>query len=141
MLQLKFFNIILLAVLFSISFLIVPFAQAGGLVPCGGADEPACELCHLWQLFSNLINFALFNLAAPVAVFMIVVAGLVYLFSGGRDAQLQLAKKIILNVVIGIIIMMSAWLIVDTLIKTLASESTESGQILWAWNEFPDCSN
>lgn len=136
----KTFNIFILFALLFVSFFVAFSVNAGGLVPCGGQDEPECEICHLWQLFSNLINFLLFKLAVPVAVFMIVVSGLIYITSAGKDKQLQLAKSIIFNVIIGIVIMMSAWLMVDTIIKTIASSSSEAGQIMWAWNEFPECS-
>ncbi len=135
----KRFKIIFVFLLF-VNFLFVFIAQAGGLVPCGGSGEPECKLCHLWQLFSNIINFVLIKLAVPVAVFMIVIAGFIYITSAGKDKQLQLAKNIIFNVVIGIAIMLSAWLIVDTMIKTIANSSSESGQVIWAWNEFPACS-
>ncbi len=132
---------LLLGLLFflGLSFCLPFFVQAGGLVPCGGAGEPACQICHLWQLFSNVINFMIFKLTLPIGVFMIVIAGLMYLISAGEEKKIQLAKNIILNVVIGIVLIMSSWLIVDTLIKTLASQSSESGQVIWAWNEFPDC--
>ncbi len=113
--------------------------KAAGLVPCGGPEEPACQICHLWQLFSNVINFMIFKLALPVGVLMIVVAGLMYLISSGEEKRIQLAKSIIFNVLIGVVLIMSAWLIVDTLVKTLADKSTEAGQVIWAWNEFPDC--
>jgi len=86
---------------------------------------------------SNIINFISFDLAIPVAILMIVVAGVIYMTSGGADQKVALAKTIFTNVIIGLVIIFASWLLIDTLIKTIATTSTESGGIIWSWNEFP----
>ena len=71
-------------ILFSIFCFVfsVMAVQAAGLVPCGGAGEPACNFCHLKTLAENVINFALYNIAIPVTVIFIVYGGFVILTAG-----------------------------------------------------------
>jgi len=110
------------------------------LVPCGGPTQSPCTLCHLWQLGSNIINFLTFSLAIPAAALLFVAAGVIFLVSGGNEYKLTKAKTIFTNTVIGLLIVFCSWLLIDTLIKTIATTSTETGVIIWSWNDFPiDC--
>ena len=103
------------------------------LVPCGGAGNP-CTLCHLWQLGSNIINFIIWNLSIPIASLLFLAAGVIFLTSGGNQERVGLGKRIFTNTAIGLIVVFCAWLLVDTLFKTLAS-----GGFMGAWNKFPPC--
>jgi len=114
------------------------------LVPCGGEGQPACKLCYLWQLFSNLINFVIFGLSVPIAALLFIVAGVFFLIAGGNESKVNKAKEIFTKTIIGLVIIFCSWLIVDTLIKTLVVSPTdgpinEAGQVIWAWNQFPSC--
>jgi hypothetical protein len=108
------------------------------LVPCGGSGNP-CKLCHLWQLFSNLINFVIFGLSVPIAALLFVVAGVYLLTAGGNESRVGKAREVFTQTLIGLLIIFCSWLIVDTLVKTLVNPSTEAGQVIWAWNAFPSC--
>lgn len=109
--------------------------QTGPIVPCGtGQDPESCTLCHLWELADNIINFISFNLAIPIATLLFISAGAIYIFSGGIDSRLTLARTIFTNTVIGLVIIFCSWLLVDTLVKTIAT-----GEIIGAWNKFPIC--
>lgn len=104
------------------------------IVPCGTTGQPDCTLCHLWQMGSNIINFISFNLAIPVGTVLFVVAGVIFLISGGNEKRLTLAKSIFFNTIIGLVIIFTSWLIVDTVFKTIGS-----GAFVTAWNVFPTC--
>lgn len=119
--------------LFSANLVYAGFVN-GPLVPCGRTGMPECNLCHLWNLGSNIINFIVFNLSIPIATLLFVVAGFIFLISGGNEKRVDLAKTIFTNVVIGLVIIFCSWLLIDTLLKTIAS-SEFSG----AWNKFPTC--
>lgn len=106
----------------------------GPIVPCGGGGQPDCDLCHLWELGSNIINFISFNLALPIAALLFVGAGVMLLISGGNEQRVGLAKSIFTSTVIGLVIIFTSWLLVDTLFKTLAI-----GKFSGAWNQFPGC--
>lgn len=108
----------------------------GPIVPCGTSEDPEdCTICHLWELVSNIINFISFNLTVPIASFLFVVAGVIFLTSGGNQNRVGLARTILTNTVIGIAIIFISWLLVDSLLKTVAKN-----EFVGAWNEFPTCS-
>jgi len=135
----KVFKIFLIIYLVAIVFIGSSSVQAGfvtdPIVPCGTKASPSsCTLCHLWHLASNIINFISFNLAIPIATLLFVVAGILFLTSGGNEQRVGLAKSIFTSVVIGLLIIFCSWLLIDTLLKTIAS-GTFSG----AWNVFPVC--
>ncbi|MBL7053449.1 MAG: hypothetical protein ISS02_02230 [Candidatus Portnoybacteria bacterium] len=125
---------ILIVFIFLVNLFTINFAYAGihtgPIVPC--TDD--CTLCDLWHLGSNIINFISFNLAIPVAGALFIVSGVIFLVSGGDENKITLARTIFTNTIIGLFIIMCSWLLVDTLIKTIAT-STISG----AWNTFPIC--
>jgi len=143
----KIFQKIVICISLLIGLLAAGSAYAG-LVPCGlSADDPGsawnetdkCTLCHFWNLASNLINFISFSLAIPIAVVLIIVAGGILMFSGGNQDKVALAKTILTNTIIGLLIIFCSWLLIDTLVQSVASRDTTEGVIVWAWNEFPVC--
>lgn len=108
-----------------------------GLVPCGTSENPdSCTLCDLWHLASNIVHFLIFYVAIPLAILAFVIAGVIYMTSAGSDTRVSLAHKIFRNAVIGVVIIFCAWLIVDTLIKTIAVNFND---VVWSWNSFPSC--
>lgn len=109
------------------------------LVPCGRQGLPECSLCHIWQLVSNLINFVIFGLTPPIAAFLFVIAGITLLTAGGNESKVATAKQIFTTTVVGLAIIFCSWLVVDTAVKTIVNPSTESGRVIWAWNQFPSC--
>lgn len=142
----KAFKTFLIVYLFVIILIGGSSVQAGfvtdPIVPCGNKTQSACNLCHLWELASNIINFISFNLAIPIATLLFVVAGILFLTSGGNEQRTGLAKSIFTNVVIGLLIIFCSWLLIDTLLKTLANPDTDSGtKIKYSWNHFPTCSD
>jgi len=113
-------------------FLIVPvLASAAGIpnqiVPCTGV---ACTCRDLSTLAQNIINAGIF-----VAVFLSAVlfawAGW-KIMSGkslGSSENIDKGKQVIWNVVIGLVMIIAAWLIVNTIVNTLAT-----GGALKVWN-------
>ncbi len=93
------------------------FAQAGiptRLVPCNGVD---CTVCHIATLAQNLINLGVF-LFVFFAAIMFAYAGFMYLTDQALQGQSK-AKAMFGHVAGGLVILLSAWLIVDTLMKAL----------------------
>jgi len=89
-------------------------AQGAGIVPCGGEGEPACQLCHIFVMFDSIIKFVLFKLVPPLAVFMIVIGGIMFIFAAGSPGTLEKAKKVLTATVIGLVIIFGAWIIINT---------------------------
>jgi len=97
-----------------------------GLVPCGKAkvssgesDEVTqrCQFCHLFVMLDGIITFVLFDILPPVAVLMMVIAGVMFFFGGGNPSLLLQAKKLITSIVIGLVIIFSAYLIVGAVLS------------------------
>ena len=101
---------------FLISFSTV---QAAGLVPCGGSGQSACTLCDLFGLFKNLIDFAMM-LIFPLATVMIIYGGFLIMTTGDSPTRAQQGRGVIKAAVIGILIALLSWLVLDTIFKVLA---------------------
>jgi len=132
--QKKLLSLLILLGIFS-GNLALAVGLKGPIVPCGTvASGRDCTLCDLWKLASNIINFISFNLAIPLGAFLFVVAGAIFLVSGGNETRVGLAKTIFTNTVVGLIIIYLSWLFIDTFLKTIAK-----GTFVGAWNSFPVC--
>lgn len=116
----------LVAILFLVSFPI--YTHAAGLVPCDGLD---CQPCHIYAGFSNIINFIVFTLTPPIAAIMILASSIILIFGGSESARTA-GKKMLTSVVIGLIIIYTSWLVVNTIIRTLAKRS--DGWVPSNWN-------
>ena len=106
--------------------LVIPFFVSAQLVPCLG---PECQACHLIGLAQNVINF-LIGISAVIGALLFGWAGFLMVTAGGKSSQIEKAKGIFTNVVIGFIVMLAAWLIIDTVMKLL----TNQGGRLGVWN-------
>lgn len=103
----------LILIFFLLVLLLPLITKAAGLVPCGGEDEDPCTVCDLLILFQNVLKFALVIVFLIVIVF-IVYGGFRWIFSGGNEANIKAGMKIITNAIIGLMIVLCAWLIVNT---------------------------
>ncbi len=84
-----------------------------------------CTFCHLFVMLDGIIDFVLFKLVPPIAILMLVIGGVMFMFAyfGGAEVipgggaggpkMLGQAKKLITSVVIGLIIIFAAWIIID----------------------------
>lgn len=69
--------------------------------------ENPLEADNFWELLDKLIDF-LFYLAIMIAPIMIIVAGFYFITAAGQPEKIQTAKKIILWVLIGLLIVFCA---------------------------------
>jgi type IV secretory pathway VirB2 component (pilin) len=113
-----------------------------GIVPCGrdcdnpkttDIDESApCTFCHFFVLINNIISFVMGTLVPTVAVLMLIIGGVMFFFAGAKPDVLNQAKGIITSVVVGIIIILSAWVIVNTVLTKVGIIDTPS---ILEWNK------
>lgn len=109
---------ILTVLALSVFFALPSFAAAqffGPLVPCDGVDVE-CMACHVVDLGQNIINF-LVSLASFLAVMLFAYAGFLMISAAGNMSKVERAKEIFGNVIIGMIIVLVGWLVVDTVMK------------------------
>ena len=83
----------------------------------GKFDNPlnAEDFTQLFVLIANWIA----GIVATVAVLMIVIAGLQYIFSGGDVDKIQKANKTIKWSLIGLVIVIMSWSILKTVLSLL----------------------
>ena len=104
-----------------------------GLVPCDGVTEkdasgkiisPACQVCHVIELGQRIINF-LVGIASFLAVGLFAYAGWLMLSAAGDTGKVSTAHGIFTNVVVGMVIVLAGWLIVDTVMKWTFQGTTD----------------
>ena len=96
------------------------FVEPGGntgFIPCSGTS---CSPCHLIVLFNTVLKWFL-TISFLIFAIVALVAG-IKLVTQGNPGALADAKKSFLNAFIGLIIILSAFLIVDTLMRYLVRD-------------------
>jgi hypothetical protein len=92
-----------------------PGLEVGAKLTASNLDENISKERDLKKLIIGWINFLL-SFAAILAVVAIVWAGTLYITALGEDGQQEKAKKIILWSVIGLLVILGAYAIVNTII-------------------------
>lgn len=112
----KTFRFLIIAFLITLP-LLVPFVSDAATVelknPLGDIKSPP-------QLFNNIINVVL-GMVGILSVVMITYGGVTYLTSGGSEEKIRDAKAIITYSVIGLILVLCSWMIVNLVIKGLGA--------------------
>jgi hypothetical protein len=98
------------------------FASAAGMVaivPPDCNNKGGCQsVCDIAQLAQNVLNDAII-IAVFLAAILFAYAGLKMLMAPANAAQYSSGKKLFLNVLIGFLIILGSWLIVNTLMSIL----------------------
>ena len=100
---------------------------SNGLVPCDNSAASPCGFVQLMALVNNIINFILYGMVIPIAAILFAFAGFELVSSGGSTEKRGVAKKVFTNVVIGLVISMSCWLIVKLLLGILGYDGAWIG--------------
>lgn len=95
-------------------------SSAQGLVPCGpGTGKEVCQLCDLFQLFANIVQFLLVVIVPPVAALFFVWGGILFYTAMGDSSKITAAKNVLTSVIIGIAIVYGAHFIVSMILNAL----------------------
>jgi len=129
----------ILAALASFAVLFIFFAPAlaetnsnlGDIIPCEGNE---CGVCDIFKLISNIIKFAAFTIAAPLAGIIMAYGGFMLITSGSNEANKSKGTNAIWAAVWGILITFGAYVIVNAIIGGLAGNSFSE-----SWYQFPGC--
>ena len=121
MLKLKSENIKIVGTVVFV-FLMPSFVFAKGLVPC----EIDCGFPQLIQLIQNIINFLMFDVAAPLAAVVFAWAGILMLTAAVNPEKIKQATEIFRWVIIGVIVALSGWLIVSMIMGALLNAEMAS---------------
>ena len=89
--------------------LLLPFIAAAQPVPVGGATvtipNPLGAGATIASILNNIVNFLL-AVAGPIAVLVVIIAGVMFLTAGGSQERLGQAKRAMWWAVIGIAILL-----------------------------------
>jgi hypothetical protein len=86
-----------------------------------------CTLCDGIKVTQNIIQM-LFELAIPVATAMIAWGAFVFMTAGGSDERVKKGRQIMTSAVIGLVVVLGAWIIINTMLHLL------TGQANFPWN-------
>jgi hypothetical protein len=119
----KIFLFILLLI-----FFIIPFSVRAaeeneewlGLIPCGNTEQGPCTLCHFFVMFQNIMKWGL-DIIFILAVLIIFIAGIVYIISSGNPGLMGKTKQMITLAISGIVIVLLAWIIINTTLYVLGA--------------------
>lgn len=110
----------------------------GGLVPCGRlGDNPnttydetePCTLCHIFIMLQMISTFVV-EIGGIVAIFFLVIGGLIYSTSAGNQGRMETGKKTMMWALFGLAIILLSWLIVTVVLTAFGYINPLGGQ----WN-------
>ena len=96
-------------------------ATCGGSAPIGpdGGPTGPCSLCDAMIVGRNIITF-LFEFSMMLGTVMIAWGGIKMMIAGGDPGKITDARKIMTSAILGIVIAVSAWTIVNTVLAALS---------------------
>lgn len=103
---------------------IVPKCNVGEIDKVSGQYKVPCDFNFFFELINNIIKFLLFVIATPLIALIIMYTGYLYITAGGSEGKVEKVKHILWNAVIGYVIALSAWLIVNTIISVIKIDPT-----------------
>ena len=97
-------------------------------------DGTECSACHFAELGNRLINW-LIGVVVMLFAVLAVWAGFGLVTSGGNPSALQDAKSRFTNAFIGLLIVLSAWILVDTLMRGIVNGANGEIAGYGPWSE------
>lgn len=85
-------------------------------------EPEGCGFVQFIELINNVVSL-LIALSFPIAAGVIAWAGFNMIMDGGNGAKRKESIEMIKKVVIGFVIILSAWIVVSTLLNALLSSS------------------
>ncbi|MGC8651167.1 MAG: hypothetical protein ACP5RX_00920 [Minisyncoccia bacterium] len=116
--------------LFAFVLLLPVISKAAGLVPCGGPNENPCTACDLLVLAENILHFAM-TMAFTIVVIFAIIAGFRMILSGGNEANVKAGQQGLTSALIGLAIILCAWLIINTIFWLVAKVGGEDYTGTW----------
>lgn len=113
------------------------------LVPCGVSEQNeadfkargegqadwdysrACTRCDAFKLTKNIIDFVLIGIVPVAAAVLFIAGGLVIVLAGARPEWIKNGKNIFWNTFIGLIVIFSSWIIVNTFIQSFGPDQAK----------------
>ncbi len=88
------------------------------IIPCTNK----CDLGSVFELANKVIGFLIKVVLFPVSIFLFIYAGFKYITAQGNSAKKANIKKMIGNLILGIVLILCAWVIVKTVLVVVGYE-------------------
>ncbi len=129
---------IILQSIIALSFFVGAFVYAPetviaqSLVPCSGSS---CGTCEMVQLADNVVDFIIL-ISVSIAALVFMWAGYLMLSAGGNAGQIKRGRDVLTDAIIGLVIVLACWLIVDLMLQSLLPNgSVTTGGVTMPWNQ------
>ena len=96
-------------------------------VPCSGTN---CSACHFASLANNIVDWLIMMLALVFTI-IVIVSGFRLVTSGGNQNAKSAAKKSVTNAFVGLLLVLAAWLVIDTIMRALVGDDGKVGDAPW----------
>jgi len=109
-------------ILLSLVLFLIPGTSLGWCSHTPIVEGDAGDILGFEELFgtiSNAINTIIFCLVPPIAVLMLIIGGMIFLFSGGSPEIASKGKKVIFATIIGMVLVYGSWLIINTIMEAI----------------------
>ncbi|MDD2730619.1 MAG: hypothetical protein PHW33_00640 [Candidatus Portnoybacteria bacterium] len=111
-----------------LTFLLVGTASTAAIVPCTGLD---CTICHFLVMLKNILDFLVKMVMPPLAGLMFLVGGIMMIAGGASEENYKKGRDIMKNALIGVLIVLASWAIINTLIVTFGRAVDGFTPISW----------
>ncbi|HEX8974517.1 MAG TPA: pilin [Patescibacteria group bacterium] len=113
-----------------------------GLVPCGRPGQRMCGLCDMISGINGIIQYIM-KISIGLALLAITIGAVMYVVSAGDSGMTGDAKNTMKNAGIGFAIVFTAWLLINTTIWILGTQTNSNGEPtmginIVSWGQF-DC--
>ncbi|MDD5738703.1 MAG: pilin [Candidatus Pacebacteria bacterium] len=85
-----------------------------------------CQLCHGFIMVDKAVDYIVIKLVPLLAVLMLVIGGVMFYFGGFNPGLLSRAKTLIKGVVVGLVLIYSAYMIVNIFLMVLGASEINS---------------
>lgn len=119
----------------AVAFFAAPLFAYAALVPCGKTGESMCTLCDIILGIYVLVDWAM-KIMVFAAIVSITIGGILYIVSMGNPGLMGMAKNAIKYAVIGVVVILCAVLIVNTVMRVLATREGLGISPTTSWRTF-----
>ena len=89
-----------------------------------------CTFSDVLKTINNLITFLITKLFVPIIILLLMYAGFKYITAQGNPSKKADLKKLLFNILIGILLVLCSWLIVKVILTVLVKDEDSALQFL-----------
>lgn len=102
-------------------------------IKCGRSGQRMCTLCDLIAGLDIIIKFIM-EISVGIGILAFAAGGVMYVVSAGDPGMKGKANKTMESAAIGFVIIFAGWLIVNTVILSLGSQTNANGEATFGMN-------